>query len=541
MSKPKARGPSGSRPIVRNARLRAVSGPGGQRPVELPTQARRYAEPVVDEGEATLQLLARRRRGRPRWRSGTLLRRALLAADLAGLSIAFLTSMLLYSRGSADSLDRAVEVGFFVLTLPGWVVVARLHGLYDCDEKRLDPSFVDDIVGVFHLVTVGTWLFVAGAFLKEMTAPNPPRLIAFWALAIAFVPLARMVARSACRRSRAFVQNTVIVGAGEVAQLIARKIVKHPEYGMHIVGFADSHPRPRREDLPEDLSILGPTEDLRDIIRRLDVERVIICFSNDSVPQTLDLARSLRDLDVHVDVVPRLFELLGPRVVTHSVEGLTLIALPRTRLSRSSRLLKRTFDIAGASVALVLTAPLFVYVAWRIKRDSSGPVFFRQTRLGCEAREFTALKFRTMKAGVDHSAHREYIQRTMSSAAVLNKNGIYKLERADAITDVGRWLRRTSLDELPQLLNVLKGDMSLVGPRPCIPYETEHFKPYHFERFHMPQGLTGLWQVTARANSTFGEALDMDVAYVRGWSLGLDLRLLLRTPIELIRQRSSTA
>jgi lipopolysaccharide/colanic/teichoic acid biosynthesis glycosyltransferase len=109
------------------------------------------------------------------------------------------------------------------------------------------------------------------------------------------------------------------------------------------------------------------------------------------------------------------------------------------------------------------------------------------------------------------------------------------------VTSVGRWLRKTSLDELPQLINVLRGDMSLVGPRPCIPYETEHFKTHHFARFDVPQGITGLWQVTARANSTFGEALDMDVAYVRGWSLGLDLQLILRTPLQLLRQRASTA
>ena len=140
-------------------------------------------------------------------------------------------------------------------------------------------------------------------------------------------------------------------------------------------GSSDSRTRARSraaEDLPEYLTVVGTIKDLRDIIRRLDVERVIICFSNDSVPQTLEVARGLHDLDVHVDVVPRLFELLGPRVVTHSVEGLTLIALPSTRLSRSSRQLKRTFDIAGASVALALTAPLFAYIAWRIKRDSPG-------------------------------------------------------------------------------------------------------------------------------------------------------------------------
>jgi lipopolysaccharide/colanic/teichoic acid biosynthesis glycosyltransferase len=145
-----------------------------------------------------------------------------------------------------------------------------------------------------------------------------------------------------------------------------------------------------------------------------------------------------------------------------------------------------------------------------------------------------------MKLGTDASAHRAYIRRAMSHSAAPAPSGMYKLARDDAITPTGRWLRKTSLDELPQLINVLKGEMSLVGPRPCIPYEIEHFQPYQLERFDVPQGLTGLWQVTARANATFGEALDMDVAYARGWSLGLDLRLLLRTPFQLLRQWNST-
>ncbi|TMJ93151.1 MAG: sugar transferase [Actinobacteria bacterium] len=156
-------------------------------------------------------------------------------------------------------------------------------------------------------------------------------------------------------------------------------------------------------------------------------------------------------------------------------------------------------------------------------------------------REFTVLKFRTMKASTGDTAHREYIRGTMTAAAVPGANGLYKLERDDSVTRVGRWLRRTSLDELPQLLNVLRGDMSLVGPRPCLSYETESFAPHHFERFLVPAGLTGLWQVAARASVTFGEALDMDVAYARGWSFGLDLRLLARTPFQVLRQRTSTA
>jgi lipopolysaccharide/colanic/teichoic acid biosynthesis glycosyltransferase len=182
-----------------------------------------------------------------------------------------------------------------------------------------------------------------------------------------------------------------------------------------------------------------------------------------------------------------------------------------------------------------------LFIAWRIRRESPGPVFFRQTRLGRNMKEFTALKFRTMKVDTDQEEHRRFIQQSAAPDSAACANGLFKLDRSDAVTPSGRWLRKSSLDELPQLINVLRGDMSLVGPRPCIPYEVETFKDHQFDRFLVPQGITGLWQVTARANSTFDEALDMDVAYARGWSAGLDLRLLLRTPIQLVRQRSATS
>jgi lipopolysaccharide/colanic/teichoic acid biosynthesis glycosyltransferase len=178
-------------------------------------------------------------------------------------------------------------------------------------------------------------------------------------------------------------------------------------------------------------------------------------------------------------------------------------------------------------------------IALLIRIESRGPVFFRQARLGKGVREFTLLKFRTMQDGTDDAPHREYIRQIMRSDALPGSNNLYKLERHDSITRVGRWLRTTSLDELPQLINVLRGEMSLVGPRPLIPYELELFAPHHFERFLVPAGLTGLWQVEARAHSTFGEALELDVAYARGWSLGLDLRLLLRTPLVIFRKQET--
>jgi exopolysaccharide biosynthesis polyprenyl glycosylphosphotransferase len=329
------------------------------------------------------------------------------------------------------------------------------------------------------------------------------------------------------------VQNTIIVGAGEVGMLLDRKIRQHPEYGLRVVGFVDDFGG-QRED-PDGVELLGGPEDLESFVHLLDVDRVIFAFSRQPDWSMLDVARHLRHLDIQIDVVPRLFDLIGPNAEIHSLEALPLVGLPPAKPLRSSLWLKRAVDIVGASLGLLLTAPLFAYIAVRIKRDSPGSVFFRQTRLGMNMHEFEALKFRTMVVDADDSAHREFIRASMDrTMAATGNGGLYKLERRNEITPFGRWLRKTSLDELPQLLNVLRGDMSLVGPRPCIPYEVESFQPHHFDRFLVPAGITGLWQVTARAHSTFGEALEMDVAYARGWSLGLDLRLLLLTPYRVL-------
>ena len=474
----------------------------------------------------------------PRARRARILPRLLVIADLAGLWAAYLLATLLSSGDGALGSPR--ELTLFVASLPIWLIVADLHGLYRRDAEHADHSTTDDVVGVFHLVTIGVWLLLAVSRLAGFAGPKVLPLLAFWILAICLIPLARALAREISKRGRAFEQNTVIVGAGDIGQLICRKLVMHPEYGANVVGFVDRTPRMRRADLSENLSILGGPERLPEIIEELDVERVVIAFSGESPSELLAVLRTIRPLRVQIDLVPWLFELIGPRLSVHSVEGLTLLGLTPVRPSRVALMLKRTIDVLGSAAALIAVAPLLLYIAALIRRDSEGPILFRQTRLGMGMKEFEFLKFRTMKVGTDATSHREFVSTLMSSTAEANTNGLYKLDQGSAVTRVGRWLRRTSLDELPQLLNVLRGDMSLVGPRPSIPYEVENYAPHHYDRFMMPQGLTGLWQVTARANSTYGEALDMDVAYVRSWSLGLDLRLLLRTPFQLVRQTART-
>lgn len=480
------------------------------------------------------------RAGNAYLRRGWLVRRALLAADVAGLVLAFLGAAWLAGATPQDNVGVGMEALAFALSLPLWIVLMKLHGLYDADEAYADHSTLDEAVKVFQVLTIGTWLFYIGSTAISWVEPSLPRLVAFWTLALVLVPGGRALGRLASRRSVAYVQNTLIVGAGDIGQLVARKLQKHPEYKLNVVGFVDAEPKIRREDLG-DMTLVGSIDELPEIVRALDVERVVIAFSREPHAQNLEAIRALRELGVQIDLVPRLFEAVGPRVGIHTVEGMPLIVLPPARPSPSSRALKRTMDVLLASVALLVTLPLFAVIAFLIRRDSPGPVFFRQQRLGQNMREFEVLKFRTMRADTDDAAHREYIKSTLSANATPGSNGLYKLDRSDAVTRVGRWLRRTSLDELPQLINVIRGDMSLVGPRPCLRYEVESFEPHHFARFLVPAGITGFWQVSARAASTFGESLDMDVAYVNGWSLGLDIRLLCRTPLQVLRQRSATA
>jgi exopolysaccharide biosynthesis polyprenyl glycosylphosphotransferase len=438
------------------------------------------------------------------------------------------------SLSEPDGSRVWIQVFVFLLTLPGWVVAAKLFGLYEDDEVQADHSTLDDLTRVFLLVTLGAFGL---AVVTGYTTQNMREVLLFWAFGIVFVTAGRAAARVASRRTLAYVQNAVIVGAGDIGQLVARKLLQHPEYGINLVGFVDGEPKERQSNLGH-LTVLGAPDQLPDIVRPLGIERVIIAFSRDAPDKTVELVRSLKNLDVQVDIVPRLFDVIGPNFGVHTLEGLPLVGLPPAVPRQSSRLLKRAVDIVGALIGLIIAAPLFAVIAFLIWRDSGWPVVFRQTRLGRDMQEFTVLKFRTMKQGTADAGHRAAVAAAMDPHANGGGNGLYKPDREEAVTRVGAWLRKTSLDELPQLLNVLRGEMSLVGPRPSLPYEVEHFAPHHFERFRVRPGITGLWQVTARAHSTWLEALELDVAYVRAWSMSLDMALIVRTPLQMLRLRT---
>ena len=273
--------------------------------------------------------------------------------------------------------------------------------------------------------------------------------------------------------------------------------------------------------------MLGTPERLPELVRLLDVERVIVAFSNDSHDETLALIRSIKDLDVQIDIVPRLFEILGPGVGIHTIEGMPLIGLPPLRLSRSSRLLKRGMDIVVSSVGLLVLAPVMLVLALAIKLDSRGPVLFRQTRRGRADAGLPDLQ-------VPHDDRRRggAEERARAPEHALEPGGdprMFKIPDDPRITRIGGFLRRTSLDELPQLINVLKGEMSLVGPRPLILAEDEHVGRLGAEaarpaaRHHRP--LAG----ARRSDIPFDEMTKLDYRYVTNWSFVGDIKLILRT------------
>jgi exopolysaccharide biosynthesis polyprenyl glycosylphosphotransferase len=487
-----------------------------------------YGDALVAD-ERTVEILERRKE--VTHRRGWVVRRMLLLADVTGLTAAFLLAEVVAGSGIARA-----DTLFFLATLPGWILVARLYGLYGHDEEHTDHSTADEFVGVFHLVTIGAWLLFAGAWLTGFWSPDLAELVLFWGVAIGFVTVGRAVGRAVCRQTISYLQNTIIVGAGDVGQLVARKLLQHPEYGINLVGFVDSAPKDRRQDLGH-LTLLGSPAELPGLMKLYDVERVVIAFSNDSHEETLSLIRSLKSFAVQIDIVPRLFEVVGPGVAIHSVEGLPLVGLPSLRLSRSAQALKRMLDLTVSAGALLALAPVFACIAVRIKLDSPGPVFFRQMRMGSGDRPFRMVKFRTMT--IDADERRDEV-------AHLNMHGqnggdarMLKVPNDPRVTNVGRLLRRTSLDELPQLINVFRGDMSIVGPRPLPLDEDERVEDWGRQRLRLKPGMTGLWQVSGRSSIPFGEMVNLDYLYVSGWSLWGDLRLIARTFPAVFRGRQA--
>jgi exopolysaccharide biosynthesis polyprenyl glycosylphosphotransferase len=488
--------------------------------------------------------------GGKRGRRGWLVRRMLLVADLLGLSLAFFVGELFSSDpiGRNGEFNGLAELALVGAALPLWVFLANLNGLYDRDEERADHSTPDDLGSVFQLVAVGTWLVVGLSLLTGLADPELSRMLIVSALAVVFVVAFRGIARTVCRRRPNYVQNAVVMGAGDVGQRVARKLVQHPEYGVNVVGFVDEAPPQLARELRH-IAYLGRSDALPRLVDLLDVDRVLVASPQTPMPTKLEVVRQLRESAVQVDLVPWLHDVVGLKADIHAVGGLPLLGLPPARAGRPSRLLKRALDVVLATGGLLFTAPFLALIAIGIKLDSPGPVLYRSERVGSQGRRFRAYKFRTMHlascrgAGYGGGEAEEAFSALMQDPeARVEFLQTRKVRDDPRVTRFGSFLRRSSLDELPQLLNVLLGDISLVGPRPITADEAREYglEPDNGHRpgpgllsyWQIPNlrpGLTGYWQINGRSTTTYEDRVRMDMAYATSWSLTLDLMILAKT------------
>jgi exopolysaccharide biosynthesis polyprenyl glycosylphosphotransferase len=262
--------------------------------------------------------------------------------------------------------------------------------------------------------------------------------------------------------------------------------------------------------------------DLEALVRDMDIHRVVVAPSEADAGDMLDVVRTLKALGVRVSVLPRIFEVVESSVVFDDLHGMIVLGVRNFRLSRSSALVKRGFDLLGSALMVVATMPLLILIAVAIKLGSRGPVFFRQNRIGRNGQAFEMLKFRTMHSDAD--ARRDEVRHLNEAGS-----GFFKIAQDPRVTRVGRALRRTSLDELPQLFNVLRGEMSLVGPRPLIAEEDDQVEGFHRRRLELTPGITGHWQILGSSRVPLHEMVAIDYLYVANWSLWSDLKILLRT------------
>jgi exopolysaccharide biosynthesis polyprenyl glycosylphosphotransferase len=440
--------------------------------------------------------------------------------DFVALAAAFVCAVVLTSDG-ADRLVLGVFPLLGVLVLAG-------RGAY---AVRLRLIVLDSLGLAAGSISVAAMGALAFGLLVRSGDPGSALLFRAWLLGIGFVGLVRLFFTLWQQRRRSAgvtARRTVIVGAGEVGARVGRRLAQSPAYGLGLIGYVDDDPPAADVVGGRSAPVLGPACDLVRLVEDHRVEHVIVAFSGTADGEVLPLLRRCAARGVGVSLVPRLFDLVNTRLAYEPVVGLPVATLRSTNPLGATFALKHAIDRVVAVLLIVVVAPLLALIVMLVKRSSPGPVLFRQRRIGRDGHAFDVLKFRTMAHGEPAPG--------FAPAGGLAPGGV---EGVDRRTAVGRWLRRTSLDELPQLFNVARGEMSLVGPRPERPEYVETFAVdlvRYAERHRVRAGITGLSQVHGlRGQCRIADRVELDNYYIENWSLGLDLKILLMTVLAVMR------
>lgn len=476
-----------------------------------------------------------------RERRERLVKLSLMLGDALLINVAFaLAWWLRYRQQFLATVDPANDAPYVVYlpfslgTTLLLLLIYKIDGVYD---RRRGRPWLDEVYRLVNGTTTAVVLLLALVFILIYFRPlSYSRIMFLEAAALIVLSLSAYrlvfgwVERMLLRRGLG-VERVLVVGNGEMGRAVMASVVARPDLGYQVIGFLHNGGEENASDIGR-FKALGGVEDLSRVLAYHQVDQVIITLPWTQPRKILELARQAERAGARVRIVPDLFQLSLSRVDVNELGGIPLIGVKEVTISHGGRLLKRLTDVVIAALVLLLALPLMALIALAIKLDSPGPVLFRQTRVGQHGRPFTLYKFRSMRQGAE-----EEQARLMS----LNEASgpLFKIRNDPRLTRIGRILRRTSLDELPQLFNVLKGEMSLVGPRPPVPSEVEQYQPWHRQRLEVAPGITGLWQVSGRSDLDFDEMCLLDLYYIESWSFWMDVQIILRTIPALIFGRGA--
>jgi exopolysaccharide biosynthesis polyprenyl glycosylphosphotransferase len=457
-------------------------------------------------------------------RRDTLFRRSLLGADAIAILVALVLTVVLSSRRVPLHLTWESLAG-----VPLLLVTAKLLGLYDRDETLLRKTTLDEAPKLFQLATLSTLVAWLGGRLVVAGSLDRREALFLWLALGGLLILSRTTARAIALRLTP-AERCLFIGDERSARMVGAKLTGHGGINAQVIAHLDMD---QVAPWSTDAFSVPRLAEIRDLARTLDVHRVIIApgwGADADAGETLNLVRTLKAVGVRVSVLPRMLEVVGSSVEFDDLHGVTLMGVRRFDLTRSSAAIKRAFDVVGASLGLLAIAPLMLSFALAIKIDSRGPIFFRQLRVGRHGRRFYMLKFRTM---VKDAEEMKDALRDRNEA----QEGLFKIAADPRVTRMGRFLRTTALDELPQLFNIFTGEMSLVGPRPLVVEEDERIEGWHRRRLELMPGMTGPWQILGPARVPLKEMVALDYLYVANWSLWTDVKILLRTVPHVLGRR----
>jgi exopolysaccharide biosynthesis polyprenyl glycosylphosphotransferase len=400
-------------------------------------------------------------------------------------------------------------------------ITFKLDGVYD---NRRGQSWFDQMYAIVNATAKGTIVLLALTFAARPLVYS--RLLFLEAalliiLLTGFSRLLRSFIESRLRRRGIGVDRVLIVGAGEIGRAVIRTIVARPELGYQIVGLVDDNPDKGYSDIGR-VKGLGGLDKLAQLVDNEDIDQVIITLPWMYQRKIMRIVHECQRQQVSARIVPDLFQMSLSQVDVDDLGGIPLIGVREVSISRWQQIVKRGMAVGISLGAGLLLLPLVGIIALAIKLDSVGPIFFRQLRVGKGGRQFWCYKFRSMRDGAE--------QEQQQLLDLNEADGpLFKIRNDPRLTRVGRWLRRTSLDEVPQLYNVLRGEMSIVGPRPALPQEVAQYEGWHTRRLEVAPGITGLWQVSGRSDLSFDEGCLLDIYYIEHWSPLLDLKIMFRT------------